>query len=528
MNILLINPSLSKTDFETPLGLLYIANVCREAGHHVKVCDLTFGYDISHVSSYLAACPCDVVCLYVMSPMVPAALALARLVKQRNPTTVVVTGGPHPTIFPEEMLASDAVDVVVMGEGERTIRELLSAIEPGISRYAAIQGLAWKDRNNIVVNAPRELITDLDALSFPDRADLDTLEGYMHLAGIKISFGRRMLNLIASRGCSFNCSFCQPALGRIHGHQVRYRTPENVFQEIEYLREKWGVQTVWFEDDTLTFRKDWLTAFCGIMSRAAPAVSWSCNSRLDLVDEQTLRMMREAGCELIRYGLESGSQEVLDRDFEKGIRLNQVKHVFSLTRALGIRTYAYVMIGGRHETAASIEETRRFLSDIKSDFVQIAITTPLPGTRLWRAMHDDHNILIRSSRHEDIQLFGKCNYDTPALPAEEVERLYVSLFNQFHFFSLRSLLTWQIVPWMKSHLLFARFLIRLPQPNPLRVALRLFWAYGILIARLLMRLIPGLRQVEQKAFSRRMSFPDERIWRDSKTHDFFSSIFILM
>ena len=508
-SILLINPILSKTDFEPPLGLLYISGACRAGGHKTKVVDLSFVRDLDYFKNYILPeiFDFDAVGIYSMSSMIDNVLEIACMVKHKKADIKIILGGPHPTLFPEEVLSSKCVDFVVMGEGERTIVELLDNMS-NESYYPSIEGMGFRDEEGrIIINKRRELIDNLDILHFPDRTELDTLEGYINLAGIKVLFGRRALNIIASRGCSFDCAFCQPALRKIHGPNARYRSVRNVIAEMEYIKKKWKIDAVWFEDDTITFKKDWIVEFCDSIMRNKIKIGWSCNSRIDTVDEGLLKIMKKANCRQIRYGVESGSQKVLDGDFKKGTKIDRVKDIFDMTRKIGIKTYSYVMIGGRFETLDSINETRRFLKDISPNHIQLAITTPLPETRLKQEMESDKDIKIKTNSYKDIRLFEKCNFDTGYLKAYEIESIYRGMFNEFHFFKLRELINKNIFSWIKRNLDFMIILIKIKQDNKLLFTLSIFMRYLILALRLAIFRFLFMKKLDRILFKERLSFP---------------------
>ena len=507
LDILLVNPILSRTDFETPLGLLYVSRICSGLGHNTRVVDLAFEYGLGYLRNFKSGKAFDIVGIYSMSPMIGNALASASIAKQRWPGAKVILGGPHPTLFPEDVLANKDVDFVVMGEAEDTLPEFFSRFERGDASFDNVKGIGFKAGNNIVVNERREPIPDLDRLPFPDRLELDTLEGYENLAAIKVIFGKRTLNMAASRGCCFNCAFCQPALNKIHGNKVRYRSVENVVEEIKYLKDNWGIEAVWFEDDTITVRKDWMLEFCRRIGGSNHGISWSCNSRLDTVDEELLKAMKDAGCVQVRYGLESGSQNVLDRDFNKGTKIPSVKDVFAMTRRIGIRTYAYVMVGGRHETQETIKETEKMLDEIRPDHIQLAITTLLPETRLKEEMEADPSAKILTTRYEDMKLFEKCNFDTADLKAAETEFIYRDLFNKFHFFRLRDILNRDFFKWLNANGAFFFFLVRTAPGNKIFFSVKLAFSYLTLALRLILLKVPLLNRADGLFFGKRLSFP---------------------
>jgi radical SAM superfamily enzyme YgiQ (UPF0313 family) len=261
-------------------------------------------------------------------------------------------------------------DYVIQGEGENVIVDLLA----GKMADQGIRALHYPP------------IADLDSLAFPARDLLPEKYGKRHAASI-----------MASRGCPYNCSFCQPTLRKMFGSRVRKRSVWNVLEEMNQCYSELGIRYFEFFDDTFTADKQWVYRFCESFPRDLPSgkdpISWECLTRVNAVDEQLLSAMKAAGCHRITFGVESGCQEILDY-YRKGITVEQVKEAFRLCRKVGIHTHALFMLGAPIETESSILETEQLIKEIKPDSIFISITTPLPFTDLWDDLIKRGNVTL--------------------------------------------------------------------------------------------------------------------------------------
>ena len=390
MNVLLVNPPTDhlvrtfapdsiteEMGFYPPMGLLYIATHALRASegrYRIEVLDTQVegvGYDRLR-EIFLDKRP-DVVGVSCMTFLLVDALKVARLAKQTLPGVHVVIGGTHPTIYPEEMVSQPEVDSIVMGEGEITFTELLAALAAG-KPLSGIPGLGHKENGRPVLNAPRDFITDLDALPFPDRELLPHKKYYNLLGGSR----EIMTSLLTSRGCPHNCVFCTVKDGRL----CRMRSPENVIEEIEFCLAR-GITDFDIIDDTFTIHRKRVMSIAGRIIDKGLKITMDIRARVDQVDEEMLETLSRAGVTRIRFGVESGNPRIL-KNLRKGITLDQVRNAFRMARNVGMTTFAYFMLGSPGETAAEIEESIRFAREIDPDFVQFLITTPFPATDLYR------------------------------------------------------------------------------------------------------------------------------------------------
>jgi len=378
--IRIIDPSLpsvlqSEEDPMPPLGLMYLASyLLKNSTHSVKIIDCELE-KINHeqLREILINEKPDVVGITTMTFTLPAVLSLVDLIKEIDPAIKTVLGGPHVFIYPKETINLPGIDFLVLGEGEITFKELLDNLyEPAVLRQ--IKGLVFKDGKEIVNTGLRPAIADLDELPFPAR-ELLPYERY-HSA---LSEKYPVTTMFTSRGCPFNCLFCdRPHLGK----NFRCRSASNVVKEMETCAQM-GIKEIFIYDDTFTVNRQRVVDICQKIISRGININWDIRARVDTVDLELLTLMKQAGCVRIHYGVEAGTQKILNV-LRKGITIEKVINTFANTQKLGIMTLAYFMIGSPEETKEDIAETIKLALAIKPDFVSFSITTPYPSTPLYQ------------------------------------------------------------------------------------------------------------------------------------------------
>jgi anaerobic magnesium-protoporphyrin IX monomethyl ester cyclase len=357
------------------LGLAYLAAVLEAQQHEVRVFD--FGLDpgrplADDVADVLAFGPAVI----GITSMTSAYHNVEQTLQILRPATdaTIVLGGPHATVYPERTLREQpAVDYLVSGEGEETLLDLLDVLA-GRREEEQVAGLCYRQGGQPVCNEPRPLIADLDALPIPAR-HLFELDRYPLFA----PDGERMLTVLTSRGCPYNCSYCFKG---IVGRTYRQRSPENLVRELKVLIETYRIRNFYFIDDLFTLDVKRLDALLDLMMTESLDILWQCLARVDRVTPELLNKMAAAGCREIHYGIESGNQAIIDR-VGKRITLDQVRHAVSWTAAAGIRTKGYFMLGLPGDTEETMEQTIDFAASLDLDNAMFSLTTPFPGTRMW-------------------------------------------------------------------------------------------------------------------------------------------------
>lgn len=375
MKVTLINPTQSTNYPQPPMGLATIAAVLERGGYQVTVVDANaLRIEPENLISYVVGA--DVVGLTAMTPTINAALDIARCLKQFNPALTIILGGAHATLLPEETLTSaPEIDVIVRGEGEETIIELLQTLEHEQPLHD-IQGITYRKDGTVVSNSERPTNVDLYSLPFLAYHLLPWQRYKPHPPhGRALPFAA----IITSRGCPYRCAYCSKP---IFGNKFRAQSPERVIEEVAYYQSKFGIKEIAFYDDVFTLNKKRAYAIADSIMQKGLKIHWTCETRVNLVDKELLHHMKQAGCYAIAYGIESASQEILDA-IHKDITLEQVEEAIRITQEVGLQIVGYFMIGSPGETPETIIKTINFAKKLKLDFAQFAITTPFPGTELY-------------------------------------------------------------------------------------------------------------------------------------------------
>ena len=355
-----------------PLGLLYLAAALEQQGVQVALCDELVGDDPAAAMADLG--PGDLVGVTVTSPLVRRTAAIVAMARGRGCRTIV--GGPHVSALPAQSLVQTGAEAAVVGEGEQTLAEM--AQQPDWQGLPGVLLHSSEERAGSLV--PRPPPPDLDLLPFPAR-HLLSWEHYHGTGefGFVVPRHQRWTTIMGARGCSFRCTFC--GASAVFGRKVRARSVENILAEMEQVRQRWGVQSFTFSDDNFTFSEERTRAFCEALLARRRRYRWSCLTRVQLSDE-TLRLMRRAGCVLLGFGVESGSPAVLRR-VHKGIRIQDVERVFAGARRVGIKTKAFFMIGLPGEDQAELDRSVELAIRVRPSYLWLSILVPLPGTALY-------------------------------------------------------------------------------------------------------------------------------------------------
>ncbi|MDD5226363.1 MAG: radical SAM protein [Candidatus Omnitrophica bacterium] len=380
IRIALVNPRVeSYSSTMPPLGLLYMAAVLEKDGFDVRIFDLSPHHDRD--MDALEAFSPDVVGMTVLTDYAVRAKHVSKLIKAKMPRTILFVGGVHVTALPVESLNEFNADYAVIGEGEYVMRDICGHILRGErEKIKDLPGIVWRDQGTVRVNSAHAFIDDLDALPFPARHLLQ-FENYLMPPGIiRGKWTERSTTVMTSRGCPFSCIWCggQTTFGR----KVRRRSVANVISEIEMLMKTYGVDAVWFVDDTFTLNKTWVMEFCDTLIARNMKLSWGCQAHVKTADEAIFRKMKQAGLVQLDFGVESGSDVVL-KNLKKDSTAEEVKRAFALAKKCGIRTCATFIFGAPVETWEDVQKTFDLAKRIKPDFASSYFLTPYPGTELF-------------------------------------------------------------------------------------------------------------------------------------------------
>lgn len=454
--VLLIRPpatiikSIEPKSLAVPLGLAYLGAVL-EDNYDVKILDamaegfeeelflndgmLRYGLSSDKMRDKIREFSPDVVgisCLF--SVQFVNALDVCRIIKKIDENIITILGGSHPSALPQEVLKEKEIDLVVMGEGEKTLEELLGAINEGAD-FAKIDGIAYRVGEDIFVNAKTKYIKDLDSLPFPAR-HLLPMDKYFEVNRPHGSTALRKPNtvVISSRGCPGRCVFC--SIHTVWGKAFRARSAENVLMEIEHLIKRYGIKEVQFGDDNLILDKERAKKiFRGIISRKMN-ISWNAVGGVALwkLDEELIQLMKESGCYRLSLPIESGDQYVLDNIIRKPVDLNKVRPMIDIANKYHIKTDALFVIGLPGETKKQLQNTFKYVRNLPVDNINFFFATPFPGTELLKICQDKKR--LRPNFDYRHLRAGEVNIVSPEFTRQELERMVARELIRFRVFLL--------------------------------------------------------------------------------------------
>lgn len=362
-----------------PIYLAYAAAALEKAGFEVRLEDaIAEGKSHGEFLKDIRDFNPDLIIMETSTASIVNDSKLAEKIKQERKTPLVFTGS-HTSAMPERTLRESKADMVCMGEYDQTLPELARALKD-MKDLKSVKGIGFKKGKKIIINEKRPLIQDLDSLPWPLRDQLPTKAYSDTLLTTPFTF------IVTARGCPYLCNFCNwPST--MFGHKIRKRNPKKIVEEVEHCIKKYKLKSFKFFDDTLTCDKKHVKAICKELIRRGIHTPWICNARVDTLDEETMQLMKKAGCYLFKIGVESGNQEILDWT-KKGTKLEQTRSFFKLMKKVGIQSFASFMIGYPQETRETIEQTFSLAKEIQPDMCQFVILQPLPGTELWGWMQE--------------------------------------------------------------------------------------------------------------------------------------------
>ena len=362
-----------------PLGIAYVAANLEKEGYTVQLMDnYLLEKSLSEIKLEIERLKPDIVGIACGSATYSRCVETAKAVKATLPECKVVVGGPHPSFMPESMLQHSEIDYAVIGEGERSMVELAAFIKDcrADDFPVKIPGIAYRHGGGLVKNPP-QFIKDLDQLPFPARHLLP-----MQLYDRKIEFLKvahvDTVNVV--RGCPYNCTCCESRM--LWGQKCRTFGPERVVAEITDLAMHHGTKGIYFVGDNFTVRKEETFETCDLIIKSRLDVEWVCDTRVDLLSRELLRKMKAAGCKTIWFGVESGSQRILDL-INRGVTLDQIVRTFNVCREEGIQTACSFMLGIPGETIDDMNASFRFARKLNPDWCRFNIFIAVPGSRLY-------------------------------------------------------------------------------------------------------------------------------------------------
>jgi radical SAM superfamily enzyme YgiQ (UPF0313 family) len=425
-HVTLVNPSYpveAPQAIFIPLGISYLAAVLEENGFEVDVIDCPISrLTQKELETEFKKRQPDIVGVTSATVTYLPALEVVKAAKHALPNCLTLMGGPHVTVMDEQTLSeSPEVDIIVRGEGEQTLLELAKLVsDRSLKNLGEVAGITFRKNGQIFHNPDRPLIKNIDELPFPAHKHFE-VSMYRIL-------GRTYLPIITSRGCPYQCTFCLAS--RMCGRGFRARNPSKVVDELEWLRDTFGAGAVAFYDDTFTFDVKRAVAICDEMQKRKVSLPWDCRTRVDRVSKELLTKLWNTNCQLIHFGVESGSQKMLDA-MKKGTTVEQNATAIKWAKEVGISVAISVVVGYPGETPELLKQTIDFIRRTEPDYVYICEAVPYPGTELydlvkalgWEMSTD------WSQFHEQTQVFK-----SPLLSLQQIEKTKKAFYD--HYFSV--------------------------------------------------------------------------------------------
>lgn len=395
-----------------PLGLLYIASSLLKNGIDVHVLDFnTSKINLEESIELIKTYNPKVIGITATSFQLRGAFQLAESIRKEFGSAVFIgLGGAHITVDPDFINRFPEFDFVVVGDGETTFPKLVDNILQGEN----IKGIFYGEQS-----------TTLDDIPFPARQFIDMKKYY--------SKGQEFATILSERGCPYNCIFC--SIKGISQRKVRFRTPKRVVDEIEEVVNNYGIRRFWFIDDAITLNENHTFELCEEIIKRNLKIIWWCETRVENVTERLIKIMRKAGCITISFGIESGSEEVRKIVIRKNFTNEQAINAFRICKENGISTEAYLMLGFPTETKEQMYETAKFSLQLKADIIGVHVTTPYPGSDLFKLAvvegYIEENVYDKYTR-------GILDYNLPVyLPKgvslSEIKTIQKEIYRKFYF-----------------------------------------------------------------------------------------------
>ncbi len=396
-----------------PTDLMYLAAIAEKEGLEAKIQDYSQGGDFE---KDLREFKPDYLVVNIATPTLAHDMEAVKKAKEICPNIVTIAKGAAFLALANRIMSEhDELDYGILGEAEITLREILKGIPK-----EHILGIYYKENGEIKFTGERPFIEDLDSLPFPARHLVDN-NIYRRPDNNKVQ-----ATIKVSRGCPFHCFFCLAT--PVSGAKVRRRSPENIVAEIKECVEKYKIKNFLFWSDIFNLDKEWTMELCRKIIESGLKITWSANTRADTADLEMAEMMYKSGCRLVSIGVESGSQDMLNK-MGKHINLDQIRRTVKVFKKAKIRIYNYFVIGLPWETEETAEETIKFAIELDSDFISFYTATPLPGSRFYDYA-EEHNLFDKETSFENAYYYPAVN--SHHLNRERVFDLHKSAIKRFY------------------------------------------------------------------------------------------------
>jgi len=367
-----------------PINLATVGATLKKEGYPVSLVDgMAMKWDVSQTVDNVVKEKPDYIIVCTATITFSSDVYVVKEVKKALPDTKVIFIGTHVTTMPKPTLKEEAVDYVIVGEPDFILRDVINALEDK-EDIEKIRGVAFRKNGEIIITGMGHTIDNLDDVPFPARELIPNAE-YFNPVAKRLPY----TTMLSSRGCPALCTFCSAVT--LYGHKFRARSPKNVVDEIEQCVKELGIREVFFRDETFTFNKKRAIEICKEMIDRKIDITFIINSRVNTVDDDTLYWLKKAGCHLIKFGVESGSQQILD-NIKKGEKLETIRNAYKMCKKIGFETWAFFILGLPGETKDTIKNTIKFAKEIDPDFPKFHILKPYPNSDIYKELMEKNLI----------------------------------------------------------------------------------------------------------------------------------------
>lgn len=408
-----------------PLNDLYVATHARNAGLDIIFLDAQFEPDRYKALLDTAFGGIGAVVLLCSTQSFVSDADLLGEIKRMRPGVKGVLFGSHPTFMPQYCLNNPAVDFIVLREPEETIKELLLCLRAG-GDPATVPGIGFRDSDGTMVLTEQRPFMDMDSLPIPDRRLLPAGLDYFNPVVHRMPY----TTMQTSRGCPGKCIFCTAP--EFYGRNIRCRGTNNVLAELKEIKAQ-GYKEVFFRDETFTAYRKRNEEICRRMIDERLGLSWIANGRVDMISQDTMALMKQAGCHLIKFGVETGSDDLL-RAYRKGTTVEQARKTFAAAAEVGLDTHAHLVLGGPGESPETLTETLHFIKDLNPTTASFGLLTPYPGTILFERVADQHPEILdgSDSNMENLHIQGFYSETISGMSGEALNRWLLRFYRGFY------------------------------------------------------------------------------------------------
>ena len=428
-----------------PYSLCLAAAILEEQGIECKISDCVVEeMDFNKLKKSIKEFKPNAIIINTSTPSIKNDLSTATIAKNIDKSILTITLGIHPSEKTQECFDYEKnLDLIIKGEPEETFKELFKKIS-NTKSYSKVKGISYRKNNKIINNLQRPLMENLDWLPFPA----------WHLINLKyytLPFvDKPFLLLGTARGCPHKCTFCYAK--SYYGRGFRPRSSKKIVDEIEYVKNKFGVEEFLMWTEAFTINKKYTIEICDEIIKRKLKINFVCNSRVDSVDLELLKKLKQAGCWMIGFGVESGNQEIINNT-KKGIDLEQTRKAFKMTRQVGLETTAHTVIGLLGESPKTVKETFRFIKEIDPDFAQFYCAVPMPWTELYEEARKKGYIL--SKNYEDYEQ-DRSIMHTGKMTPEEVMKWRGWIYKRFY---IRPITIWRTLKRIRNFNNLKKFIL---------------------------------------------------------------------